>query len=207
MAEIAITGGIGSGKTTVATQLVAKGAVLVDADQIVKDLQQPGGKVFLAIVERYGREILLETGQLDRQKIADIVFNDEQELSKLNEIVHPAVGKEMGRRRNEALDKGSVVLVDIPLMVTPDGELGRDEYENFDGKIVVDCSIETAVSRLIKFRGFTEEDARARIAQQATPEQRRAFADFLIDNNGPEENLSKQISECWEWIISLGKEN
>ena len=117
MAEIAITGGIGSGKTTVATQLVAKGAILVDADQIVKDLQQPGGEVFLAIVERYGREIVLETGQLDRQKIADIVFNDEQELSKLNEIVHPAVGKEMGRRRNEALDKGNVVLVDIPLMV------------------------------------------------------------------------------------------
>ena len=207
MAEIAITGGIGSGKTTVATQLVAKGAVLVDADQIVKDLQQPGGKVFLAIVERYGREILLETGQLDRQKIADIVFNDEQELSKLNEIVHPAVGKEMGRRRNEALDKGSVVLVDIPLMVTPDGELGRDEYENFDGKIVVDCSIETAVSRLIKFRGFTEEDARARIAQQATPEQRRVLADFLIDNNAPEENLPKQISECWECINTLRKKN
>ena len=207
MAEIAITGGIGSGKTTVARQLVGKGAVLVDADQIVKDLQQPGGEVFLAIVERYGREIVLETGQLDRQKIADIVFNDEQELSKLNEIVHPAVGKEMGRKRNEALDKGNVVLVDIPLMVTPEGKLGRDEYENFDGKIVVDCSIETAVSRLIKFRGFTEEDARARIAQQATPEQRRAFADFLIDNNGPEENLSKQINECWEWINSLGKEN
>ena len=81
MAEIAITGGIGSGKTTVARQLVGKGAVLVDADQIVKDLQQPGGEVFLAIVERYGREIVLETGQLDRQKIADIVFNDEQAVS------------------------------------------------------------------------------------------------------------------------------
>ena len=132
MTEIAITGGIGSGKTTVAKLLVDKGVVLVDADQIVRDLQKPGGKVFNRIVEIYGNEILLDDGELDRQKIAEIVFNDENELSKLNDIVHPAVGEEMGIRRKEAIKQGNVVLVDIPLMVTPEGELGRNEYKLFD---------------------------------------------------------------------------
>ena len=203
MAEIAITGGIGSGKTTVAKLIVNRGAVLVDADQIVKDLQRPGGKVFDKIVEIYGNEILLGDGELDRQKIAEIVFNDERELSTLNDIVHPAVGEEMGIRRKEAIKQGSVVLVDIPLMVTPEGKLGREEYKLFDGIIVVDCKVETAVLRLVQQRGFDEKDARARIAKQATPKQRREFADFLIDNNEPEENLSKQIEKCWEWVHSL----
>ena len=121
----------------------------------------------------------------------------------MNDIVHPAVGVEMGVRRKEAIKQGSVVLVDIPLMVTPEGKLGREEYKLFDGIIVVDCKIETAVSRLVQQRGFDEKDARARIAKQATPKQRREFADFLIDNNGPEENLSKQIEKCWEWVHSL----
>ncbi len=203
MVEIAITGGIGSGKTTVAKLIVSRGAVLVDADEIVKDLQRPGGKVFNSIVEIYGNEILLGDGELDRQKIAEIVFNDEGELSKLNDIVHPAVGEEMGIRRKQAIKGGSVVLVDIPLMVTPEGELGREEYKLFDGIIVVDCKIETAVLRLVQQRGFDEKDARARIAKQATPKQRREFADFLIDNNGAEESLSKQIEKCWEWVHSL----
>ena len=203
MGEIAITGGIGSGKTTVAKLIVNRGAVLVDADQIVKDLQRPGGKVFNKIVEIYGNDILLGDGELNRQKIAEIVFNDEMQLSRFNDIVHPAVGEEMGIRRKEAIKQGSIVLVDIPLMITPDGELGREEYKLFDGIIVVDCEIETAVSRLIQQRGFDEKDARARIAKQATPEQRREFADFLIDNNGSEENLSKQIEKCWEWVQTL----
>tara|TARA_Y100001970_G_scaffold129741_1_gene159948 strand:+ start:732 stop:1364 length:633 start_codon:yes stop_codon:yes gene_type:complete len=201
--EIAITGGIGSGKTTVAKLIVNRGAVLVDADQIVKDLQRPGGKVFNKIVEIYGNDILLGDGELNRQKIAEIVFNDEMQLSRFNDIVHPAVGEEMGIRRKEAIKQGSIVLVDIPLMITPDGELGREEYKLFDGIIVVDCEIETAVSRLVQQRGFDEKDARARIAKQATPEQRREFADFLIDNNGSEENLSKQIEKCWEWVQTL----
>ena len=118
MTEIAITGGIGSGKTTVAKLLVDKGVVLVDADQIVKDLQKPGGEVFNRIVDIYGNEILLDDGELDRQKIAEIVFNDENELSKLNDIVHPAVGEEMGIRRKEAIKQGNVVLVDICLLYT-----------------------------------------------------------------------------------------
>jgi dephospho-CoA kinase len=203
VAEVAITGGIGSGKTTVATLLVAEGAVLVDADQIVKDLQKPGGKVFVEIVQKYGRLILLEDGNLDRQKIAEIVFNDQEELLELNAIVHPAVGEEMGKQRKEAIKSGKIVLVDIPLMVTLDGKLGRDEYELFDGIIVVDCKIEVAISRLVSYRDFSEKDAEARIGTQATPEQRRKYADFIIDNNGPEEDLSQQIEACWKWMRSL----
>ena len=166
-------------------------------------MQRPGGKVFNKIVETYGNEILLADGELDRQMIAEIVFNDESELSKLNDLVHPAVGEEMAIRRKEAIKQGNAVLVDIPLMVTPEGKLGREEYKLFDGIIVVDCKVETAVLRLVQQRGFDEKDARARIAKQATPKQRPVFADFLIDNNGPEENLSKQIEKCWEWVCSL----
>lgn len=207
MAEVAITGGIGSGKTTVAAHLVTKGAVLIDADQIVKDLQNPGGKVFEAIVKKYGSEVLLKDGNLDRQKIAEIVFNDDEELSKLNAIVHPAVGEEMGKQRKEAIKSGKIVLVDIPLMVTTEGELGRGEYKLFDGIIVVDCKIKTAISRLVSYRDFSKKDAEARVSSQATPEQRRKYADFLIDNNGPEEDLSQQIEECWEWMLSLSAQD
>ncbi len=205
MAEFAITGGIGSGKTTVAKQLVTKGATLIDADQIVHDLQQPGGKVFEAIVERFGKGVLTKDGELNRQVIADIVFNEPNQLEDLNKIVHPAVGKKMASLRKEYNAKNLIVLLDIPLLITPEGELGREEYQDFLGKIVVDCETEIAVSRLVVYRGFKEEDARARIAKQATREQRKAHADWLIDNNGTEEDLEEQISSCWAWMRSLTK--
>tara|TARA_B100001250_G_scaffold385779_1_gene381786 strand:+ start:1747 stop:2379 length:633 start_codon:yes stop_codon:yes gene_type:complete len=206
MAEFAITGGIGSGKTTVARLLVAKGATLVDADQIVHGLQQSGGKVFNLIVERFGSGIVKDDGELDRQKIADIVFNDPKELEELNKIVHPAVGEEMAALRKKYDSKNMIVLVDIPLLVTPEGNLAREEYTSFRGKIVVDCRIETAVSRLVAHRGFNEDDAWARIEKQSTREQRLHHADYVINNNGPEENLSEQAESCWTWMQSLAKE-
>ena len=206
MAEFAITGGIGSGKTTVAKLLVDKGATLVDADQIVHGLQQSGGKVFNSIVERFGSEIVKDDGELDRQKIANIVFNDPKELEELNKIVHPAVGEEMAALRKKYDSKNLIVLIDIPLLVTPEGNLAREEYKSFRGKIVVDCKIETAVSRLVVQRGFNEDDAWARIQKQSTREQRLHHADYVIDNNGPEENLNEQAESCWAWMQSLAKE-
>ena len=206
MAEFAITGGIGSGKTTVAKLLVDKGATLVDADQIVHGLQQSGGKVFNSIVERFGSEIVKDDGELDRQKIANIVFNDPKELEELNKIVHPAVGEEMAALRKKYDSKNLIVLIDIPLLVTPEGNLAREEYKSFRGKIVVDCKIETAVSRLVRHRGFNEDDAWARIEKQSTREQRLHHADYVIDNNGPEENLNEQAESCWAWMQSLAKE-
>ncbi|MBC84510.1 MAG: dephospho-CoA kinase [Acidimicrobiaceae bacterium] len=206
MTEFAITGGIGSGKTTVAKLLVLKGATLIDADQIVRDLQKPGQSVYKSIVERFGSDVVTDNQELDRQKIADIVFSNPEQLEALNTIVHPAVGEEMGALRRKFAATNAIVLIDIPLLVTPEGELARKEYKALQGKIVVDCEIETAISRLVAFRGFNEQDATARISKQSTRKQRLEFADYVIDNNGEEENLIDQIDACWVWMQSLAKE-
>ena len=206
MTEFAITGGIGSGKTTVAKLLVLKGATLIDADQIVRDLQKPGQSVYKSIVERFGSDVVTDNQELDRQKIADIVFSNPEQLEALNTIVHPAVGEEMGALRRKFAATNAIVLIDIPLLVTPEGELARKEYKALQGKIVVDCEIETAISRPVAFRGFNEQDATARISKQSTRKQRLEFADYVIDNNGEEENLIDQIDACWVWMQSLAKE-
>ena len=206
MTEFAITGGIGSGKTTVAKLLVLKGATLIDADQIVRDLQKPGQSVYKSIVERFGSDVVTDNQELDRQKIADIVFSNPEQLEALNTIVHPAVGEELGALRRKFAGTNTIVLIDIPLLVTPEGELARKEYKTLQGKIVVDCEIETAISRLVAFRGFNEQDATARISKQSTRKQRLEFADYVIDNNGEEENLIDQIDACWVWMQSLAKE-
>ena len=206
MTEFAITGGIGSGKTTVAKLLVLKGATLIDADQIVRDLQKPGQSVYKSIVERFGSDVVTDNQELDRQKIADIVFSNPEQLEALNTIVHPAVCEEMGALRRKFAATNAIVLIDIPLLVTPEGELARKEYKALQGKIVVDCEIETAISRLVAFRGFNEQDATARISKQSTRKQRLEFADYVIDNNGEEENLIDQIDACWVWMQSLAKE-
>ena len=200
MVEFAITGGIGSGKSTVASALVQHGAKLVDADQVVRELQKAGGEVFTKLVQEFGEKIVKEDGELDRQKLADIAFSGPAELEKLNGIVHPAVGKEMADRRESLIQKGHIVLIDIPLLVTPEGELARKEYNNFAGKIVVDCEEKVAVDRLIKYRGFREKDAWARITNQATREQRLTFADFVIDNNSEPSALEPQVGDCWAWM-------
>ena len=207
MAEFAITGGIGSGKSTVATALETRGAKLVDADEVVRELRRPNGEIFTNLVQAFGEGIIGDDGQLNRQKLADIAFSDPIDLEKLNKIVHPAVGKEMKKRRDAYILQGHVVLVDIPLLVTPEGALARKEYEDFTGKIVVDCDEEIAVSRLVKFRGFREDDAWARIDKQASRKQRLEFADFVIDNNGDIESLELQIDSCWLWMASLDSED
>ena len=200
MVEFAITGGIGSGKSTVAAALVQRGVKLIDADEIVRELQKPGGEVFIKLVEAFGEEIIGENGELDRQKLADLAFSSPQELEKLNSIVHPSVGKEMAARREALAKDGHLVLIDIPLLVTSEGELARKEYNDFVGKIIVDCEEELAVERLVKFRGFREDDARARIAKQANRDQRLPFADYVIDNNGDNSALELQVDECWDWM-------
>ncbi|MDG2301746.1 MAG: dephospho-CoA kinase [Acidimicrobiales bacterium] len=203
MAEFAITGGIGSGKSTVAAELVRRGVKLVDADEVVRELQQPGGEIFAALTEVFGEEIIDENGELDRQKLADIAFSDPEELEKLNNIVHPAVGKEMVARRDSFKEAGHIVLVDIPLLVTPEGKLARKEYKEFAGRIVVDCDEKIAVSRLVEYRGFREDDAWARIDKQANRAQRLKFADYVINNNGDDKALGPQIDDCWSWMQLL----
>lgn len=206
MTEFAITGGIGSGKSTVSAALETRGAKLVDADEVVRELQRPNGEIFTNLVQEFGEIIINEDGQLNRQKLADIAFSDPEDLEKLNKIVHPAVGKEMAKRRNAFIRQGYIVLVDIPLLVTSEGTLARKEYQDFTGRIVIDCDEKIAVSRLVKFRGFREDDAWARIDKQASRKQRLEFADFVIDNNGDNDSLEVQIDSCWSWMTSLDSE-
>ncbi len=198
-----MTGGIGSGKSTVAEMLVERGAVLLDADRIVRDLQAPGGSVFAAMVERWGERIIADDGTLDRQAVAAIVFNDADELEALNGIVHPAVAEELKTQREAVEGSDTIVVLDIPLLVRADGTSDKDRYANLAGIVVVDVDPGVALDRLVAQRGFDENDARARIANQASREQRRAVADVVIDNSGSLDALALQVDDVWSWARAL----
>jgi len=191
---LGLTGGIGSGKSTVSALLEARGAVVIDADRIVRELQQPGEPVLEAMVEAFGPGILATDGTLDRQAVADIVFTDEAALQRLNAIVHPAVGARMAERLAELAGTDAVVVLDVPLLVE-----GKGRYETA-ATIVVDVDPEVAIGRLVQHRGFDEADARARIARQATREERLAIADVVIDNGGSPEDLERQVDALWRRI-------
>ncbi|MGI9601601.1 MAG: dephospho-CoA kinase [Acidimicrobiales bacterium] len=203
MIEFGLTGGIGSGKSTVAELLVAKGAVLIDADAIVRQLQEPGQPVFESMVERWGGRIVSADGTLDRAAVADIVFGDEDELKAINDIVHPAVGTEMIARREALKGTDTVIINDIPLLVRQDGSSDRPGFDDLAGIIVVDTPADVAVSRLVEYRGFAEDDAQARVANQASRDDRLAVADFVVDNGGTLDALLPQVDECWAWIQSV----
>jgi dephospho-CoA kinase len=194
---VGLTGGIGSGKSTVSALLAAKGAVVVDADAVVHELQRPGTAVFEAMVDRFGNGIVAADGSLDRSAVADIVFNDPDALADLNGIVHPAVGAEIVRRMDELSTTDALVVLDVPLMV----ESARG-YP-VAGLIVVDVDPDVAVRRLVEKRGMREDDARARIARQASREERRARADVVIENSGSLDDLAAQVDRAWRWIEAL----
>ena len=196
MLEIGLTGGIGSGKSTVAALLVKRGAVLLDADAIVRELQEPGTPVFVAMVERWGDEIVAADGGLNRQAVADRAFGDADELEALNAIVHPAVADEMTRRRKALAGTDATVILDIPLLV-------ESGHEGLGGVIVVDVDPDVAVGRLVTHRGFTEDDARGRMARQASREDRLARADVVIDNSGTMADLFAEVGLAWAWIEGL----
>jgi dephospho-CoA kinase len=195
---IGLTGGIGSGKSTVSALLAAKGAVVVDADEVVREQQRPGTPVFDAMVERFGPGIVGADGMLDRAAVADIVFADPKALEDLNNIVHPAVGAEIARRMEALSITDAVVVLDVPLLV----EASRG-YP-LAGLIVVDVDPDIAVERLVMQRGMTEEDARSRMSRQASREERRARADVVIDNRGTPSDLARQVDAVWDWIERLG---
>ena len=184
MILVGLTGGIGSGKSVVSAQLATHGAVIVDADVIVRDLQRPGQPVFLAIVERFGAEVLAESGHLDRAALASKVFADAEALAALNKIVHPAVGVEMMRRIDAQRNSRRVVVLDVPL-------LAENPRLGLGGVLVVDLDPQIAVQRLVEQRGLSAQDAQARIAKQASRQQRRAIADWIIDNSGSRLDLAR----------------
>lgn len=196
MILVGLTGGIGAGKSTVSALLAERGAVIIDADAITHELQRPGTPVFDAIVERFGPGVVAASGELDRAALADIVFNDADELAALNAIVHPAVGAEMMARLAAEAETDHVVVLDVPLLV----ESGRSDMA---GTIVVDVPPDVALDRLVNQRGVTEDDARARMGRQASREDRLAKADRVVDNRGTRDDLEAQMEGLWAWIGSL----
>ena len=196
MILVGLTGGIGSGKSTVSSMLAARGAEIVDADVITREVQEPGSPVVTAIAKRFGSEVIDETGALRRAELAAIVFADPEALRDLNGIVHPAVGGEIKRRVDELASTDKIVVLDIPLLTeNPRGDL--------QGKIVVDVPVDVQVERLVRYRGFTEDDARARIARQSSREDRLKGADFVIENSGVLQDLDDQVEKLWTWLGSL----
>lgn len=196
MILLGLTGGIGSGKTVVSSMLAERGAIIIDADAVVRELQAPGQPLLKELAEAFGDSIIASDGSLDRGALATIAFNDKDALSRLNKIVHPAVGKEMDRRLNEQRDTDNVVVLDIPL-------LAENPRKGLCGVIVVDVPVETAVSRLVEFRNMDEADARARIANQASREKRLAIADVVVENSGTLDDLSRRVDEVWAWAQTL----
>jgi dephospho-CoA kinase len=196
MILVGLTGGIGSGKSTVSSMLARRGAEIIDADAITREVQQPGSPVVEAIADRFGEDVLDEDRALRRADLAKIVFNDADALRDLNAIVHPAVGEGINRRVDSLAPTDRIVVLDIPLLTeNPRGGL--------QGKIVVDVPPEVQDERLVRYRGFDEEEARARIARQASREDRLQGADFVIDNSGTVDALDDQVDRLWQWLQAL----
>ena len=195
----ALTGGIGSGKSTVATLFVERGAFLVDADAISRSLMEPGEAVLARTVAEFGEHLLDEDGRLNRPALARIVFSDEQARLRLNSIVHPAIRERAAQLVEQAQSEpgfSGIILEDIPLLM----ESG--DPSAFDGVVVVRTPLATRLERLVSSRGMREEDARARIAAQATDEQREAVATWVIDNGGSLEETAEQVRAVWQQMTA-----
>jgi dephospho-CoA kinase len=195
VATFGLTGGIGSGKSTVASMLAARGVRIIDADAITRDLQRNGEPGFRAIVERFGETVVGPDGELDRAGLADVVFSDAGAKADLEAIIHPLVGAEIARRLGER-QFDELVILDIPLLV----ETGRD---GLDGVIVVDADPGSALHRLVTERGMRAEDVRARMAAQASREERLGRADFVVSNDGSLRALEAEVDRCLAWMRSV----
>ncbi|MEB8339455.1 dephospho-CoA kinase [Streptomyces endophyticus] len=190
MLKVGLTGGIGAGKSEVSRLLVERGAVLIDADKIAREVVEPGTEGLAAVVEAFGDEVLAPDGSLDRPRLGSVVFADSDKLATLNKIVHPLVGARSAELE-AAAGPDSVVVHDVPLLT----ENGLAPL--YDLVIVVDASRETQLDRLTRLRGMSEEDARARMSAQATREKRLEIADIVIDNDVPLERLRERVDAVW----------
>ncbi|MEV7547282.1 dephospho-CoA kinase [Streptomyces sp. NPDC089915] len=191
MLKVGLTGGIGAGKSEVSRLLAGYGAVVVDADRIAREVVEPGTPGLAAVVEAFGRSVLTGEGTLDRPKLGAVVFADPEKLRTLNAIVHPLVGARSAELERAA-GPDAIVVHDVPLLT----ENGLAPL--YDLVVVVDAAPETQLTRLTALRGMTEEEARARMAAQATREQRLAVATLVIDNDGPLTALEPQVRDLWQ---------
>ncbi|MFD7748270.1 dephospho-CoA kinase [Streptomyces sp. NPDC059698] len=194
MLKVGLTGGIGAGKSEVSRLLVERGAVLIDSDLISREVVEPGTPGLAAVVEEFGPDVLTAEGALDRPALGALVFADAERRAALNAIVHPLVGARAAELERAA-PEDAVVVHDVPLLT----ENGLAPL--YDLVVVVDASAETQLDRLVRLRGMTESDARARMAAQATREERRAVADLLVDNDGSHEALVSRVDEVWDELV------
>jgi dephospho-CoA kinase len=189
--RVGLTGGVASGKSTVAAVLTELGAVVIDADKLAREVVAPGTDGLRRVVEAFGPDVLDADGSLDRPALGAIVFGDEPARRRLEAIVHPLV-RARGRELEEAAPEGALVVHDIPLLA----ETGQ--ADRFDAVIVVDVPVQTQIDRMVEQRGATPEEAQARVAAQATREQRLAVATYVIDNTGTLEDLRERVTEVFE---------
>ncbi|MEU2762716.1 MULTISPECIES: dephospho-CoA kinase [unclassified Streptomyces] len=194
MLKVGLTGGIGAGKSEVSRLLVSYGAVLIDSDLISREVVEPGTPGLAAVVEEFGPAVLTAEGALDRPALGALVFADDGRRAALNAIVHPLVGARAAELERAA-PEDAVVVHDVPLLT--ENKLAP----LYDLVVVVDASAETRLDRLVTLRGMTEADARARMAAQATREERRAVADLIVDNDGPREALDARVREVWDELV------
>lgn len=192
---VGLTGGVGSGKSTVARMLAEHGAVVIDADAIAREVVQSGTAGFDAVVAEFGDAVLAPDGELDRTALAALVFGDDARRAALNAIVHPLVGERVGES-SAAAPEGAIVIYDVPLLV----ESGM--AQGFEAVVVVEAPVALRLDRLAE-RGMPAQDARARMASQATDDQRREVSDFLVVNGGSLTELQQQVDEVWESLGGL----
>lgn len=195
MIQIALTGGIASGKSTVAKRLVELGAVLIDSDVLAREVVAPGTDGLAAIEREFGASVIAADGSLDRAALGAIVFSDSGARETLNGITHPAI-RARSRELVEAADDAAIVVHDIPLLVeTASARLG-----SFDHVLVVEADDATRLDRLVTLRGMSRADAERRIASQASNAERRAIATAVIDSNGSLDDTLRQVDEYWQAI-------
>lgn len=194
MLRVGLTGGIASGKSLVAAELAARGAIIIDADVLAREVVEPGTAAFAAIVERFGPQVVLD-GQLNRARLAEIVFADPLARQDLERIVHPAV-RTRAAELERAAGSAAVVIHVIPLLV----ETGQQQ--EFDFVVTVDVDQETQIQRLMARNGFSRAEAESRIAAQATREDRNIAADVVLDNTGSVTQLRDQVAELWAVLTS-----
>jgi dephospho-CoA kinase len=201
MLLVGLTGGIGAGKSTVSRLLAERGAAIVDADQIARDLQQPGSPVLAEMAARFGDHIIGDDGSLDRAAVAAIVFGSSERakaaLADLNAIMHPAIQLEIRRQIDEHTGSDRIVVLDFPL-------LGENPRDDLDAIVVVDVPVDIAVERLVSHRGMEAEDARNRVASQMSRDDRVARADHVIDNSGDHERLAEHVDALWSKLSDAG---
>lgn len=200
MLVLGLTGGIGSGKSTVAAMLADRGAVAIDADTVAREVVEPGGPAYKGVVDRFGPDVVADDGSIDRPALAKIVFGNPPALADLNALTHPVIADVVGERLSAHAATDHVVILDVPLLVETDSARARCA-----AVVVVDCPEDVAVRRLVEQRAMVEADIRSRMAAQATRDERLALADFVIDNSGTRDELTVEVERCWDWIEALPK--